>query len=212
MRKFLTLAVLLTLLVTACAQQSTPATESIVEVTLPPTEIPQDTDPATPTAEIAAAQEAEQPVANIDIPAIQNVSLVNAATGETFTLADFEGKTVLVEPMATWCTNCRAQLGNVIRAKSQLGSDFVFVGLSVGENITDSDLATYATRQGFDLVFAVATSEMLTELTSNFGRASLTPPSTPHFIIRPDGSMTDLFTGSKNSDTLVSLLNEAAGA
>lgn len=213
MRKFLTLALLLTIVVTACAQQSAPATsEAIVEVTLPPTEIPQESDPATPTAETAAAQEAEQPAANANLPAIQTVSLTNAATGEAFTLADFAGKTVLVEPMATWCTNCRAQLGNVIQAKNQLGSDFVFVGLSVGENITDADLATYANRQGFDLIFAVASAEMLSELTNSFGRASLTPPSTPHFIIRPDGSMTELFTGSKNSDTLVSLLNEAAGA
>ena len=41
-------------------------------------------------------------------------------TDQTFTLADFAGKTVYVEPMATWCTNCRQQLGNVTEAKAEL--------------------------------------------------------------------------------------------
>src|SRR5215475_4612241 len=39
--------------------------------------------------------------------------LVNARTGQAFTLADFAGKTVYVEPMATWCTNCRQQMGTI---------------------------------------------------------------------------------------------------
>ena len=34
---------------------------------------------------------------------------MDARTGQTFTLADLQGKTVYVEPMATWCTNCRQQ-------------------------------------------------------------------------------------------------------
>ncbi len=217
MRKSLILLILVALLATACAPQSTqPTTEAIIETTAVPTEAPPADIPATPTPEVAVAEAApvteEAPAASADLPAIQMVALTNAATGASFTLADFAGKTVLVEPMATWCTNCRAQLGNVIQAKNRLDDNFVFVALSVGENISNADLASYAERQGFDLVFAVASSEMLTELTNSFGRASLTPPSTPHFIIRPDGSLTELFTGSKNTDTLVSLLNEAAGA
>ena len=222
MRKSLVLLILVALVATACAPQSTQtATEAIIETPVAPTEAPPSDVPATPTAEVAAVESEpaaeEAPVeaeaaASIERPAIQTVALTNASTGETFTLADFAGKTVLVEPMATWCTNCRAQLGNVIQAKNRLDDNFVFVALSVGENISNADLANYAQRQGFDLVFAVASSEMLTELTNSFGRASLTPPSTPHFIIRPDGSMTELFTGAKNTDTLVSLLNEAAGA
>ena len=51
----------------------------------------------------------------------QDLPLTNAQTGETFSLADFAGQTVYVEPMATWCANCRQQLGNVNEAKMQLG-------------------------------------------------------------------------------------------
>ena len=40
--------------------------------------------------------------------------LADARTGATFSLADLRGKTAYAEPMATWCTNCRQQMG-VIR-------------------------------------------------------------------------------------------------
>ncbi|MBZ0291478.1 MAG: TlpA family protein disulfide reductase [Anaerolineae bacterium] len=182
-----------------------PTVEPTVEQVAPTTESPMME--ATPSAEAMAAE-----ADNMDLPAVQTVVLTNASTGETFTLSDFAGKTVLVEPMATWCPNCRTQLGNVMQAKQQLSDDFVFVALSVGENISDSDLAAYADRQGFALVFAIATQEMLQELTDQFGRAALTPPSTPHFIIRPDGSMSQLFTGYEPPDQLVTSLTEASGA
>ncbi len=140
-------------------------------------------------------------------PAWHSIALTDARTGAAFTLADFAGQTVLVEPMATWCSNCRAQLGSVARAAQQLeGQPVTFIALSVAENISDADLAAYAERQGFPFIFAVATPEMLAALTENFGRAAITPPSTPHFIIAPDGSVSELFTGAKSAADLVALL------
>jgi peroxiredoxin len=136
---------------------------------------------------------------------------MNAATGEPFTLADFAGRTVLVEPMATWCSNCRRQLGNVSQARMQLDEEqFVVIALSVAENIEDADLAAYAQRENFDFVFAVANEQMLSALSDNFGRGAITPPSTPHFIISPDGTTSELLTGSKSASTLVTLLTEAS--
>jgi len=133
---------------------------------------------------------------SVDRPAWQKLALTNARTGETFTLADFEGKTVFVEPMATWCSNCRRQLNNVLEAKQQLASDdVVFVALSVETSIDDATLANYADGAGFDRLFAVLSPERLGQLADEFGRSIATPPATPHFIIRADGTHTDLVTG-----------------
>ncbi len=137
----------------------------------------------------------------------KTLPLVNARTGESFTLADFAGKTVYVEPMATWCTNCRQQLGNVKLIKDQSAAkDVVFIGLSVETNIAAADLATYAQEQGFDWTFAVMTPDMLAALVNTFGRSISSPPATPHFIIRADGSTTDLKTGIMSTDDLVSFI------
>jgi thiol-disulfide isomerase/thioredoxin len=142
-----------------------------------------------------------------DYPAWQTIALTDVTTGQSFTLADFAGKTVYVEPMATWCTNCRRQLGYVEEARDQLNSDdVVFVGISVETNIDDATLANYTEETGYNWTFAVATPEMLQALADQFGRTISNPPATPHFIIYPDGTTTDLVTGFETADELIAQL------
>ncbi|MFN2138116.1 MAG: TlpA family protein disulfide reductase [Candidatus Promineifilaceae bacterium] len=144
-----------------------------------------------------------------ETPAWQTLALTNAATGETFTLADFAGKTVFVEPMATWCSNCKQQQGQVIQAKTQFGDEVVFVGLSLETTLPSEDLAAYATSNGFDWTYAVMSDEILAALADQFGRAITSAPSTPHFLIRPDGTFTDLSTGINSAAELVALIQDA---
>jgi thiol-disulfide isomerase/thioredoxin len=133
----------------------------------------------------------------------QTLPLTDAATGESFTFADLEGQTVYVEPMATWCTNCRQQLGNVTEAKAELEGEVSFIALSVETTLKPEDLAAYAEKQGFDLTFAVMTPDFLRALAAEFGQSVLTPPATPHFIIRPDGSTSELMTGLSAPDAII---------
>lgn len=145
-------------------------------------------------------------------PTWQTLPIVNARTGETFTFADFAGKTVFVEPMATWCSNCRSQLGNVSNARAQLNNEnVVFIGLSVEAGLANDMLSDYAQDNGFDWHFAVVTPELLTELVGIFGRTVTNPPSTPHFIIRPDGTTTALKTGIESADEIVAQIRTEGG-
>jgi cytochrome oxidase Cu insertion factor (SCO1/SenC/PrrC family) len=132
-------------------------------------------------------------------PAWQSLPLIDARTGTPFTLADFAGKTVFVEPFATWCTNCRQNLANVHAARQQAGEDVVFVALSVEPNIGSEALAAYAADTGYDLMFAAMPPEMLQALAAQFGQTIANPPATPHFVIRPDGAIGDLVTGIKST-------------
>lgn len=154
----------------------------------------------------------DEEMAMSDLPAWMTTNLTDVRTGETFTLADFAGKTVFVEPMATWCTNCRRQLGNVAEARTQLADnpDVVFVSISVETTIGNGDLANYTDETGFDWAFAVATPEMLVSLVDTFGQTVTNPPSTPHFIIRPDGSTTDLTTGFEGPEELLQSIEAAS--
>ncbi|NJR12621.1 hypothetical protein HC776_01685, partial [bacterium] len=111
-----------------------------------------------------------------------------------------------------WCTNCRQQLGNVRSARSELNTDnVVFIALSVETNLSASDLAQYANDNGFDWLFAVMTPELLSALSGTFGFTIANPPSTPHFIIRPDGTTTDLVTGIESSTQIVEQVKAAGG-
>jgi thiol-disulfide isomerase/thioredoxin len=160
----------------------------------------------------AMAEGTEATAPGGDLPAWQTLPLSNARSGETFTLADFAGKTVFVEPMATWCTNCRRQLGNVKDAYAQLsGDDVVFIALSVETNIGNGDLANYANEAGFDWLFAVLSPEMLKELASEFGQTIANPPSTPHFVIRPDGTVFSFRTGIESTEQIIDQIQLAQG-
>lgn len=165
--------------------------------------------------EMAAAESAETEPVEAEMAELapwQRLPLVDARSGETFTLADFAGKTVFVEPMATWCGNCKRQLGNVKDASAQIdGDDVVFVALSVETTIAAETLASYADDAGFDWTFAVMTPEMLQALSSAFGQTVSNPPATPHFIIRPDGSTTDLVTGIEAASDLITQIEAIRG-
>jgi thiol-disulfide isomerase/thioredoxin len=168
---------------------------------------PQNTPVPTPQPVQVASPTQATAGSTYNAPAWAKIPLTNARTGETFTLADFAGKTVFVEPMATWCINCRRQLPNVETARQQLNSDqFVFVGLSVAENVDNATLAKYVDGQGWNFIFAVAPESLIQGMVEAFGRTVVTPPSTPHFLIRPDGSLSKIFTGSHTAEELIAQL------
>jgi cytochrome oxidase Cu insertion factor (SCO1/SenC/PrrC family) len=173
-------------------------TESQVDVVAPSEENPASADSSS--------------ASGTERPAWQHLALTNARTGESFTLADFEGKTIFVEPMATWCSNCRQQLNNVRDAKFQLDADeVVFIALSLETNIADETLAQYANGSSYDWLFAVATPDLLKGLTEEFGRAIVVAPSTPHFIIRADGTNSELVTGIEPAGQIVAQIQAAQG-
>lgn len=228
---------LLTLFIAACspAAQNTAnptlapveatATQLEVQPTAQPEAQPSPTQESAalpPTQAVAVVPTAQESVdtapraaqaAAYNGPAWASLPLVDARTGATFTLADYAGKTVYVEPMATWCTNCRRQLPNVETARAQLNADqYVFIGLSVAENVDNATLAGYVTDNGWNFSFAVATEALTQGMIDTFGRTAVTPPSTPHFIIRPDGSVTDIMTGMPSADEIIAELRAASGA
>jgi thiol-disulfide isomerase/thioredoxin len=215
------------LILGACGAPATPDTSAAMEAVAveAPAEAPaEETTPhddgmaGDMTAEAAMADEtmadetmadetmADETMADeaaVERPAWQSMALTDARSGATFTLADFAGKTVFVEPFATWCSNCRQKLANVHAAKQVAGEDVVFVVLSVEANIGNEALAAYAADTGYDLMFAAMPPEMLQALAAQFGQTIANPPATPHFVIRPDGSTGELVTGIESTEALL---------
>lgn len=216
MKYLLALMLFSALLAAACSPQAaaTPTQAPTDEPQAQPTDLPPTA--ASNDAPTTAVTIDSAPAASADYagPDWTHLTLTNSATGETFTLADFVGKTVWVEPMASWCTNCLGQQRLVKEAIRELGnaaSDYVFISLSVEPNDTDAILAEYAVRHEFDWLFAVATPEMVQALVEYYGRTITSPPSTPHFILGPQGTPTVLSTGRHSSKEIREQLSAAAG-
>jgi len=127
--------------------------------------------------------------------------------GTTISPADFAGTPVFVETFATWCSNCRTQLGDTNEAASQAGDDAVFLALSVETDLDPAALGTYASDNGFDnVMFGVLSREDLATLEAEFGNSVLVPPSTPKFTVAADGSVGEMTTGFESVDEILGQL------
>lgn len=134
----------------------------------------------------------------------RTAELVDVRTGEAFTVDGLEGKLVVVEPMAIWCTTCAAQQAEVADALETLATDdLVYVSLDVDPNERAPDLAEYADRSGFGWRFAVASREVARSLATTFGDQILSPPSTPIIVIAPSGEVVDQGFGIKRASELL---------
>jgi thiol-disulfide isomerase/thioredoxin len=207
-RLYVIISILAFALLTACTPTTNqPPTQATQQDSTPTSESLDSSAPAAAPAESDAAQD------SANIPAWLSLPVTDARTGATFTLADFAGKTVWVEPMATWCTNCARQLPNVEAARIALDADqYVFVSFSVAENVDNATLAQYADEKGWNWTFAVATEALTQGMVDTFGRTVISPPSTPHFIINPDGSVSDIQTGTPGTDEIIAALQAVSGA
>lgn len=139
----------------------------------------------------------------------RTAALVDARTGESFTIDGLRGKLVAIEPMAIWCTNCRIQQGEAAAALDRLDDpDVVYVSVDVDPNERAGDLAAYADGSGFDWAFVVATKEVARSLAATFGDQILSPPSTPLILVGPDGEVVDQHFGIRSADDLVELFSQ----
>jgi thiol-disulfide isomerase/thioredoxin len=137
-----------------------------------------------------------------------STELTNAHTGESFVVADFEGKVVLVETLAMWCSNCRKQQGEVQTLHDLLGErdDFVSLGIDIDPNENAEALQAYIDNHGFDWLYTVAPSEVSREIGQLYGDQYLNPPSTPMLIIDREGKVHLLPFGIKSAKSLLESL------
>jgi thiol-disulfide isomerase/thioredoxin len=190
---------------------SEPASGATVPATVPPstsTAIPDVTVPGVTTVETVAPTSTAPA---IDLAEWQTTPMIDV-DGQAFTVADFIGRPVLVETFATWCKNCRAQLGDTQAAAAELGDAAVVLALSVETDLSSGDVADYAADNGFDNIrFAVMTPEALAAFVDAFGNTVANPPSTPKVIVDAMGRAGELSTGAESTDSLVQQLTGAAG-
>jgi thiol-disulfide isomerase/thioredoxin len=192
---------------TASAPPVTPAAPTPAPVGQGPTGSPMVESPAPVTAAPPAA--APPTVAPVIDAAWANIELTDAGTGQPFRIADLAGRTVIVEPMAIWCVNCRAQQMDVYSALDELDPERVaYVLLDVDPNETEAALADYRTQNGFTGTYAIAGRETARALAEDFGDQVLNPPSTPMILIGTDGRVTFTEFGHKSAETILQLARD----
>ena len=134
----------------------------------------------------------------VPVPDWFNVELTDVNTGETFRIADFKGKVILIETMGIWCPTCARQAKEIQKVHEMLGErdDFVSVTLDVDPNETEEMLKAYTDQNGFDWNYAVAPHEVNRALGNLYSAQYLNPPLSPMLIIDQQGRVYGLPFGT----------------
>jgi thiol-disulfide isomerase/thioredoxin len=211
------LAVVAALVLACGGPVATPTTVPVETPNEPPAQsvAPLELAPSAPSSHSAGSPEplAGSPGASAVLPVIEAAwaqnELTDVATGEAFRIADLAGRVVIIETMAIWCVNCRAQQGEVYAALDELDPERVaYVLLDVDPNETGPALAEYRSRNGFTGTYAIAGDEVARALASDFGDQVLNPPSTPMILIGADGRVTLTDFGHKPAAAVVRLARD----
>jgi hypothetical protein len=181
--------------------EETPTAEPMMGEEMSPTEAMTGTGSA--TAEPMMGEETPTPEAMMG-PSWFNAELTDVSTGESFKVADFHGKVVLVETMAVWCSTCFRQQQQVQALHELLGmrDDLISLGLDIDPNETAGTLKAYTNRNGFDWLYAVAPVDVAREIGHLYGDQFLNPPSAPMLIIDRQGQAHPLPFGVKSAQAL----------
>jgi cytochrome oxidase Cu insertion factor (SCO1/SenC/PrrC family) len=174
-----------------------------------PEATPSEAAIATETAQSAPAA-ALEPTPEPEAAAWLEIELTDAATGETFTLASLAGEVVAIEPMAIWCSNCKAQQDNVKSAYAEIvGAGVRYLSLGIDPSEKPSSLAKYAERRGYEWTFAQSPVEFSRELSDLFGPQILSAPSTPLIVLDAEGELFTQEFGFHGPEKLLDILAEA---
>lgn len=137
----------------------------------------------------------------------KEVELKDTITGDTFKISDFEGQTMMLETFAVWCPTCLQQQKEMEKL-SLIETDVIHISLDTDPNEDAELVKDHAKKNGFDWYFAVAPIEMTESLIDEFGVGVVNAPSAPVILICNDQSTRLLDRGLKQSDELLTELEE----
>ena len=143
-------------------------------------------------------------------PAWHDINLTDVRTGASFTLANYAGRTLYLQPMSAGCAECFVLQTQVQEARNRLNPDqYIFISVSVDPATT---LVDFANARGFDWIFISAGSDFYAGLVETFGASVTDLSGAPHFVISPTGAVSNLSTGQHSADQLIGELTAASGA
>jgi len=128
--------------------------------------------------------------------------LKDVNSGNSFTLNDFKGKTVLVESFAVWCPTCTKQQEILKGMRTSESDNIVHVSLDLDPNEDEAKVLQHAKNGGYDWNYAVSPTTMTQALLKEFGPSIGSAPSVPIILICEDQSFRLLGRGLKSAEKL----------
>lgn len=146
----------------------------------------------------------------------RSLPFTNVRTNQSMTLADFTGKTVVVEVISVWCANCLYQQQQAAQALTKLDpATTAYISLDMDIAHPDDNAQTvvdYIADQDFPWTFAISNKAFTRAMINQFGYNVLNAPITPIFVISPTGVASDLYTGNRSAGELMDMFKAGSDA
>jgi len=142
----------------------------------------------------------------------RTIELTDVRSGTTFSVADFTGRPVLIQPFTLTCPICIRQQAEISRLHASGGIPFVMIGLDIDPNGDEASLRAYTGQHDYYGFYARSPPEMTRSLIGQFGMAILSPAQAPLVLICPDGTARLLSPGIKSSAGIARVLGEVCPA
>ena len=146
---------------------------------------------------------------SISVPKVSERKPAPQLSGETLdgrqvSLADFTGRTVVVNVWGSWCADCRVEAPAFAALDEELGDDVQFLGI----NIRDSRAAAQAYDENFGITYpSIYDDTGQAVLGFRDSLPSMAVPTT--WVIAPDGTVAARMLGAVSESTLRGLIEDA---
>ncbi len=153
--------------------------------------------------------ESPPPTSGLSVtPAWMEIEMTDVATGDTFKISDFKGKTILLESFAVWCPTCLAQQKEIKKVKQVGGENIIHISLDTDPNEDEDKIREHIERNQLDWYFAVSPVELTQALIDEFGLNFVSAPRAPVVLICEEQSTRFLRSGIKSAEELISEIEE----
>lgn len=117
--------------------------------------------------------------------------------GETVTLADFEGKVVLLNFWATWCGPCRHEIPDFVELMETKDTDeFVIVGITV-QSGSPEQIQQFANNMKINYPILHGENNDIMGLANDYGKVSVIPTT---FLIDKEGTIQTSYIGPRSAE------------
>jgi len=144
------------------------------------------------------------PPKETETPVWMEMELKDVATGDTFRITDFKGKTILLESFAVWCPTCLAQQKEMKELLETEAEAIIHISLDTDPNEDEDRVRGHIERNNLSWYFAVSPEELTKALIDEFGLSFVSAPTAPVALICEDQSNRLLPRGIKSADKLLS--------
>jgi len=132
----------------------------------------------------------------------RSIELNDIRTSESFSIADFEGKSILLESFAVWCPTCKKQQDKIKELHEELGDSVISISLDIDPSEDAQRIKGHYQRHGYQWYFAISPEALSQALVDEFGLNVVNAPAAPVVLICEDQQARLLDFGVKSSDTL----------